>query len=148
LQNDNQSTEIFTDIDQYNDYQGTNDNNQGIDGNGGWGSNYTQTDITVYPSNFNAGWGIFNGWGNPYFNNGFGWNNLLRRIRMEQCFYGNGFDGAIHSDLDMGIWILASKDLAMEASDGITYYGYNNFYGKDITETTLQCRSKRFINTK
>jgi hypothetical protein len=31
LQNDNQSTEIFTDIDQYNDYQGTNDNNQGID---------------------------------------------------------------------------------------------------------------------
>jgi hypothetical protein len=33
LQNDNQSTEIFTDIDQYNDYQGTNDNNQGIDGN-------------------------------------------------------------------------------------------------------------------
>jgi hypothetical protein len=32
LQNDNQSTEIFTDIDQYNDYQGTNDNNQGIDG--------------------------------------------------------------------------------------------------------------------
>jgi hypothetical protein len=32
-QNDNQSTEIFTDIDQYNDYQGTNDNNQGIDGN-------------------------------------------------------------------------------------------------------------------
>jgi hypothetical protein len=35
LQNDNQSTEIFTDIDQYNDYQGTNDNNQGIDGNYG-----------------------------------------------------------------------------------------------------------------
>jgi hypothetical protein len=31
IQNDNQSTEIFTD-DQYNDYQGTNDNNQGI----GW----------------------------------------------------------------------------------------------------------------
>jgi hypothetical protein len=35
-QNDNQSTEIFTDIDQYNDYQGTNDNNQGIDGKYGW----------------------------------------------------------------------------------------------------------------
>jgi hypothetical protein len=66
LQNDNQSTEIFTDIDQYNDYQGTNDNNQGrMVLHGGWGSNYTQTD-TIYPSNFNAGWGL-----------GFGWGNLL-----------------------------------------------------------------------
>jgi hypothetical protein len=121
LQNDNQSTEIFTDIDQYNDYQGTNDNNQGIDGKyGGWGSNYTQTDITVYPSNFNAGWGLgFNGWGNPYFNNGlvgisltggFGWNNAFMVMDL---------DGAIHSDLDMedldtGIWWTC-----MEASDGI-----------------------------
>jgi hypothetical protein len=100
LQNDNQSTEIFTDI-QYNDYQGTNDNNQGIDGNGGWGSNYTQTDITVYPSNFNAGWGLgFNGWGNPYFNNGFGWNNLTTEDSMEQCFMVMDLMG-----LSIRIWI-------------------------------------------
>jgi hypothetical protein len=38
---------------------------------------------------------------------------------MEQCFYG-GFDGAIHSDLDMGdLDTGISVDLAMEASDGI-----------------------------
>jgi hypothetical protein len=101
LQNDNQSTEIFTDIDQYNDYQGTNDNNQGIDGNyGGWGSNYTQTDITVYPSNFNAGWGLgFNGWGNPYFNNGFGWNNpYYGGFGWNNAFMVMDLDGAIHSD--------------------------------------------------
>jgi hypothetical protein len=123
LQNDNQSTEIFTDIDQYNDYQGTNDNNQGIDGKyGGWGSNYTQTDITVYPSNFNAGWGLgFNGWGNPYFNNGFGWNNpLTGGFGWNNAFMVMDLDGAIHSDLDMGdLDTGISVDLAMEASDGI-----------------------------
>jgi hypothetical protein len=60
--------------------------------------------------------------------------------------YGNGFDGAIHSDLedlDTGIWL-----------GGLGYggFGWNNLTTatitfmvvKDITETTLQCRSKRF----
>jgi hypothetical protein len=87
------------------------------------GSNYTQTDITVYPSNFNAGWGLgFNGWGNPYFNNGFGWNNpLLRRIRMEQCFYGNGFGWGYPFGWIWGFGYrgFGLVDLAMEASDGI-----------------------------
>jgi hypothetical protein len=60
---------------------------------------------------------------------------------MEQCFYGNGFDGAIHSDLDMGFGY-DLVDLAMEASDGI-HHGYN-FYGKQGYNRNYSCRSKRF----
>jgi hypothetical protein len=64
LQNDNQSTEIFTDIDQYNDYQGTNDNNQGIDGNTVVGVAILKLTLPFIRL-FNAGWGLgFNGWGN------------------------------------------------------------------------------------
>jgi hypothetical protein len=64
LQNDNQSTEIFTDIDQYNDYQGTNDNNQGIDGS--MVVVATILKLTLPFIRLIAGWGLgFNGWGNP-----------------------------------------------------------------------------------
>jgi hypothetical protein len=68
---------------------------------------------------------------------------------MEQCFYGNGFDGAIHSDLDMGD--LDTGDLAsvdMEASDGIilTTATITFMVGKDITETNSTGR-RGSINT-
>jgi hypothetical protein len=57
-------------------------------------------------------------------------------------------DGAIHSDLDMGdldtgIWLGGLGYGGFGWNN--PYYGYNNFMVvKDITETTLQCRSKRF----
>lgn len=75
LQDDNQSTEIFTDIDNYN-Y--TTKNEQATDSNyADWGNNYQKASINIYPNQWNLsmGWGM--GWGNPIYGWGYsnyGWN--------------------------------------------------------------------------
>jgi hypothetical protein len=130
LQNDNQSTEIFTNIDQYNGYQDASDNNQNAGGNyGGWGSNYTQTDISIYPNNYGGGWGLgFNGWGNPYFNNGFGWNSPYYGggFGWNNGFYGNGFGWGYPYGFGYGGFGYGGFGYGGFGYGG---FGYNNFYG-------------------
>ena len=73
LQDDNQSTEIFTDIDNYNSFNDTNQVND--DDYAGWGNNTAETSINLnsYNSGFSFGLGYgysSYGWGYPYY----GWN--------------------------------------------------------------------------
>jgi hypothetical protein len=125
LQEENQSSEIFTDIDNYNDYQGNGDSTNGTANNyGGWGSNYTQTDIAIYPNNFGMGWGLgFNGWGNPYFNNGFGWNSPFYGggFGWNNAYYGGGFGWGY--PFGFGFGGLGWNN---------PYFGFNNFYGNQF----------------
>src|SRR3990170_4519820 len=80
LQDDNQSTEIFTNIDRYNDYDTINRDRQDIKSDyADWGNNYTKADINIYPNSWGLslgfgfgypyyGWGYSNyGWGYPYY---------------------------------------------------------------------------------
>jgi hypothetical protein len=86
LQNENQSTEIFTDIDSYNDYNLENDTLQDYNSNyPGWGSNPQSVSINVY----NTGWGMNNWYGNNWYGNN---------------WYGNnwGFNGGIPQGLSIG----------------------------------------------
>ena len=80
LQNNNQPVEIFTDVDNYNDYNIENDS---LDYNNypGWGSNPQTVSINVYDN----GWGMNNWYGNNWgWNGGFGWG-------MEQLVDGNNW---------------------------------------------------------
>ena len=128
LQEENQSSEIFTDIDSYNNYQNPNDAGQNGDNYGGWGSNYTQTDIAIYSNNFGGGWGWglgYNAWGNPYFNNGFGWNYPYYGggFGWNNAYYGGGFGWGY--PFGFGYGGLGFGGFGWNNP----YYGYNNFYG-------------------
>ncbi|WP_211356627.1 hypothetical protein [Flavobacterium daemonense] len=72
LQDENQPTEIFTDVDNYTSNYAVNDSTQTASTTAypGWGSGTTETSVTYYsdPSFY---WGIGFGWGYPYY--GYGW---------------------------------------------------------------------------
>jgi hypothetical protein len=109
LRDDNQSPEVFTDIDNYNDYN--LDNNQ--ENYPGWGSNPQGVNMNVY----DTGWAMNNWYGNNWgLNGGFGWgmNN----------WYGNnwgmnnwGWNGNYGLGMNFGF-------------SGNNWYG-NNFYGNN-----------------
>lgn len=74
LQNNNQPTEIFTDVDSYGNYDTINDSIQVTNsGYSGWGSNPQDVNVTVY----NTGWNNWYGsnWYGPNWGFGFGFNN-------------------------------------------------------------------------
>ena len=77
LQNDNQTEEIFTNVDNYNSYNvDVQDQRNDNAGYPGWGSNPQGISINIYDNN----WGM-NNWG---YNGGYGWN-------MNNWGYNNGF---------------------------------------------------------
>lgn len=121
LQNDNESVEIFTDVDNYKTADGYSQNNQDqgyTSGYSGWGSNSDQIIVNVYGNNWgynhwnnywygnywgmNSGWG-FNSWYGPGFgwgwNNfygpayGWGWNNWYGPAYGWNNYYGSGYHG-------------------------------------------------------
>jgi hypothetical protein len=70
LQNNNQTVEIFTDVDNYNDFGVENDSMEDNGSYPGWGSNPQTVSINVYDNNWGMNnWGM-NNWG---MNGGFGW---------------------------------------------------------------------------
>jgi hypothetical protein len=91
LQNENQPTEIFTDINKYSDSNSSNDTDQRINqGYAGWGNNSGKTTVNIYtnpnPWNTSLGfgwgfptyiWGYDYGWNYPFYGwsySSFGWN--------------------------------------------------------------------------
>jgi hypothetical protein len=72
LRDDNQTPEVFTDIDNYNDYNLDNDQ----ENYPGWGSNPQGVSINVY----DTGWAMNNWYGNNWgWNGGFGYEQLVRK---------------------------------------------------------------------
>ena len=74
LQNTNQSPDIFTDVNDYNNnYNTENDSIQAPNsGYASWGSSPQETTVTVYPDSYwSIGFGF--GWGYPYYGYGYGW---------------------------------------------------------------------------
>lgn len=133
LQDENQSQEIFTDIDSYNNYDSDTDNIDGSSNNyGGWGTNATQTDIAIYSNNYGMGWGPgYNNWRNPYLNNGFGYNlpYLDNGFGWLNPYYGAGYNwnssfGLGFNGFGYGIFRLNSP-----------FYGYNSYYGNPFYGT-------------
>lgn len=98
LQNDNQPTAIFTDVDTYNNYYEENDTLQNVNPSySSWGSNPREVSVTVYPSNWGLSFGY--GWGYPY--SGWGYSN----------YYGYGYPN---------YWGYSNY-----YGYGYPYYGYN-----------------------
>lgn len=112
LQNDNQSPEIFTDIDNYNYYDGNGNNEQGRN-YAGWGNNAKSVII------YNNGWGMNNWYGNNWGMNNWGMNNWGMN-----SWYGNnwGLNGGFGWGMNLGFgW--------NNFGWGNPYYGfgYSNF---------------------
>ena len=109
LQNTNQPVEIFTDVDNYNDYSLENDTLQNNNPNyPGWGSNPQTVNVNIY----DTGWAMNNWYGNNWgWNGGYGWgmNN----------WYGNnwGWNGGFGWGMNVGF--------------GWNNWGWNNFYGNN-----------------
>ena len=89
LQNENQQTEIFTDVNNYSDYNPSNDTLQRLNQDyADWGNNSNKTSINVYTNPWNMslgfgwgfpsyGWGYDYSWNYPFYGWGyssFGWN--------------------------------------------------------------------------
>ena len=113
LQNDSQSDEIFTDIDNYSDYSYV-DNPNSNSNYADWGNNYTKTDINFYSNNLGLNYGYgYSGWGNPYY--GYGWNNPYNNFGWGNP-YGFGWNSwGLNYGFGYSGW-------------GNPYYGYNNYY--------------------
>jgi hypothetical protein len=115
LQNESQSNEIFTDVDNYNDYNLEAETlNNDYQNYPGWGSNPQSVSINVY----DTGWAMNNWYGNNWYgnggfgwgmNNGFGYNNWYGNN-----WYGNGWgwNGGFGWGINAG-------------------FGYNNWYGNN-----------------
>jgi hypothetical protein len=74
LQNNNQPTEIFTDVDSYGNYDTVNDSIQVTNsGYSGWGSNPQDINVTVYDNGWNNWYG--SNWYGSNWGFGFGFNN-------------------------------------------------------------------------
>lgn len=96
LQDSVQKTQIITDVENYSNYNATN-NQQSNTSYPGWGSNSQDVVINYYPNN----WGLSFGFGHPY--HGFGWNNSFfgwnspfnywnNFYGWDYPFYGYGFN--------------------------------------------------------
>ena len=113
LQNSNQTVEIFTDVDNYNNYGIENDSLQDNNNYPGWGSNPQTVSINVYDNNWGMnggfGWGMNNwgmnnwgwnggfGWGmNNWGWNTWGWKGRLSRDRRMACSW-SAAGGRLHS---------------------------------------------------
>jgi hypothetical protein len=109
LRDDNQTPEVFTDIDNYNDYNLDNDQ----ENYPGWGSNPQGVSINVY----DTGWAMNNWYGNNWgWNGGFGWgmNN----------WYGNNWG--------MNNWGWnGNYGWGMNFGFGLNNFGWNNWYGNN-----------------
>ena len=91
LQDANDSTVIFTDIDNYSNYK-NQANQQNSSNYASWGSNSQDININYYPSN----WGISFGYGYPYYNYRwgnpyYGWNSPYGY--WNNSYYGWGYSG-------------------------------------------------------
>lgn len=73
LQNTNSSSEIFTDVESYNNYEDVNDSIQAPNtGYASWGSNPQSTTIYINDIGWNNWYGAGWGWNNPW-----GWTPLV-----------------------------------------------------------------------
>jgi hypothetical protein len=104
---DNQPTEIFTDVDSYSDYDTSYDTIQRTNsGYADWGNNYEKATINVYPNN----WGLSLGFGYSYPYYGYGWG--YSNYGWNYPYYGWGYSGYGWGYSGYG-W-------------NYPYYGYNN----------------------
>jgi hypothetical protein len=114
LRDDNQPPEVFTDIDNYNDYNLDNDQ----ENYPGWGSNPQSVSINVY----DTGWAMNNWYGNNWgWNGGFGWgmNN----------WYGNNW-GMNNWGMNNWGWN-GNYGWGMNFGFGLNNFGWNNWYGNN-----------------
>ena len=118
LQNNNQPTEIFTDVDSYGNYDTINDSIQVTNsGYSGWGSNPQDVNITIYDSGWNnwyspnwygSNWGFgfgfnnwYGAWGYPYYGWGYtnyGWGYTNYGYTNNYYTYNPGRRGSSYSN--------------------------------------------------
>lgn len=152
LQNDNQPTEIFTDVNNYSDYNPSNDTLQSLNQDyAGWGNNSRKTTINVYTNpnpwttQLGFGWGYpyyglgydfgwsqpyypwgyyANGWNNPYYN--YGWNNPYSYGYYSNPYsiYGNSYYGYYNNPQHY------SRSIGRRGSSSNSSYSNNSIHSR------------------
>ena len=116
LQKDNESAEVFTNIDNYSSYNLDNNSDQNNDRSyPGWGSNPQTVSINYY----DTGWAMNNWYGNNWYGNNYygnGWygNGYYGNNWYDNNWYGNNFGWNYGYGWGMNIG-----------------FGWNNWYGNN-----------------
>ena len=164
LQDDPQSNEVFTDVDNYNNY----DENQSPDDHyADWGNNYARTNINIYPNNnwgmnygFGygfpysnwgySGWGYSNfGWGSPYSYGYYGWNSPFYGVGWNNPYYGYGWNSYGYNSFNNNNYNNSYNRVRSTSNSSRGNYSINSRYNSGTSARSSQSNttSRRSYNS-